>query len=331
MKSKEITFSVAPMMDWTDRHCRVFHRMLSARARLFTEMVVADAVIHGERAYLLGYHEQEHPVALQIGGSDPQKLAQAAKIGSDFGYDEINLNVGCPSDRVQSGRFGACLMADPNLVAQCFSDMQALSNAPVTIKCRIGIDEQDPQQTLPDFIETVKQAGCKTFIIHARKAWLDGLSPKENRTVPPLDYKLVRDIKRAFPELSIVLNGGLEDFAQTQKAAHGLDGVMFGRAAYHRPWILSEVDATFYNKPPHYKNRDDIVAALLEYVREVEMSQPSVKAITRHIMGLYHGQPAARIWRQALSAPWQGENVSHRIERAFLALNQARETHKWTA
>ena len=325
MDKPDHIFAVAPMMDWTDRHCRVFHRMLSRRALLYTEMVVADAVIHGDRDYLLGYHPREHPVALQIGGSDSVKLAEATKIGSDYGYDEINLNVGCPSDRVQSGRFGACLMAEPDLVAECFTAMQAQSAVPVTVKCRIGIDEQDPYESLPHFIEMVKRAGCNTFIIHARKAWLDGLSPKDNRTVPPLDYGLVREIKRAHPDLKILLNGGLETLVQARQEVQGLDGVMFGRAAYHKPWILSQVDEIFYGVPPNSRSRDDIVRELITYAQSVEQTQKSVKALTRHIMGLYHGEVGARIWRQALSGGWQGETPSARIEAAFAKLLQARE------
>ncbi len=313
------------MMDWTDRHCRVFHRMLTRRALLYTEMVVADAVIHGDRPYLIGYNECEHPVALQIGGSDPQKLAQASKIGADFGYDEINLNVGCPSDRVQSGQFGASLMANPELVAECFVAMQGAVDIPVTIKCRIGIDEQEISVTLPRFIEAVSGAGCKHFIIHARKAWLDGLSPKDNRTVPPLDYDLVREMKSKYPHLQIVLNGGLENLAQAKDVSQGLDGVMFGRVAYHNPWILSGVDEGIYGEIPQVISRDEVVMLLIEYAQSMEQKHPSTKALTRHIMGLYHGQIGARIWRRALSEADASMLPSQKIKQAFGALLAVRE------
>ena len=313
------------MMDWTDRHCRVFHRMLSARALLYTEMVVADAVIHGDREYLIGFDAREHPVALQVGGSDPEKLAKATRIGEEFGYDEVNLNVGCPSDRVQSGQFGASLMAKPELVADCFSAMQGAVDIPVTIKCRIGIDEQVPRETLPQFLETVSRAGCKHFIIHARMAWLEGLSPKDNRTVPPLDYELVQDMKTHFPDLTIVLNGGLETLAQAQKHVDDLDGLMFGRAAYHTPWMLSEVDCIVFGDVKNDITRDDIVMQLIEYAKSVEQEQLSTKALTRHIMGLYHGQIGARIWRRALSEADRELLPSQKIEQAYGALLCARE------
>ena len=231
------TVSVAPMMDWTDRHCRWFHRRLTARALLYTEMVVADAVIHGDKDYLIAFNPEEHPVALQIGGSDPAKLAAASKVGAQFGYDEININIGCPSDRVQSGRFGACLMAEPDLVAECYSAMAEAVDVPVTVKCRLGIDDQDLDKTLPDFIEKVSAAGATHFIIHARKAWLKGLSPKENRDVPPLDYNLVREMKARYPHLEIVLNGGIKTMseakAETLTETGGLDGVMLGLSLIH--------------------------------------------------------------------------------------------------
>lgn len=300
-QKQKFTVSVAPMMDWTDRHCRWFHRQLSRHALLYTEMVVADAVIHGDRDYLIGFDPEEHPVALQIGGSDPVKLAEASKIGEDFGYDEININIGCPSDRVQSGRFGACLMAEPDLVADCFAAMQKAVNIPVTVKCRLGIDDQDPRDTLPHFIETVVKVGCKHIIIHARKAWLDGLSPKENRTVPPLDYGLVRDMKATYPETEIVLNGGLEKLGTALDEATPLDGVMFGRAAYHDPWMLTEVDETVYGEKTFASSRDDIARRLIRYAQDREGADRTVKALTRHIMGLYAGQPGARLWRRTMS------------------------------
>ncbi|PHR92183.1 MAG: tRNA dihydrouridine(20/20a) synthase DusA [Robiginitomaculum sp.] len=313
------------MMDWTDRHCRVFHRMLSRRALLYTEMVVADAVIHGDQEHLIGYNECEHPVALQIGGSDPAKLARAVKIGAEFGYDEINLNVGCPSDRVQAGRFGASLMAEPELVASCFRAMQDAVDIPVTVKCRIGIDEQVPEQSLPRFLEIVKEAGCTHFIIHARKAWLDGLSPKDNRTVPPLDYDLVRAMKVQYPGLEIVLNGGLETLAQVKTEAGTLDGAMFGRAAYHTPWLLSQVDTQVFAQTPSTFTRDDIVGQLISYAEDTQDQDRSIKALIRHIMGLYHGELGARIWRRALSEADREQPVSVRIANAHEILLRARE------
>ncbi len=299
--SQNFHVSVAPMMDWTDRHCRWFHRQLSKHTRLYTEMVVADAVIHGDRNYLLGFDQIEHPVALQIGGSDPVKLSEASKIGEEFGYDEININIGCPSDRVQSGRFGACLMAEPDLVAECYNSMSEAVDVPVTVKCRLGIDDQDLDKTLPEFIEKVSAAGCSHFIIHARKAWLKGLSPKENRKVPPLDYQLVRDMKSAFPKLEVVLNGGLNDLIVAKSEAHILDGVMFGRAAYQTPWILTDVDRLFYNGIACVKSRDDIAHDIIKYAKSHERKDRTTKALIRHIMGLYAGEKGARTWRRTLS------------------------------
>ncbi|WP_427451057.1 tRNA dihydrouridine(20/20a) synthase DusA [Litorimonas sp. WD9-15] len=294
--------SVAPMMDWTDRHCRWFHRQLSVQTRLYTEMVVADAMIHGHRDWLLGYNPEEHPVALQIGGSDPQKLAKATEIGAGYGYDEINLNVGCPSDRVQAGRFGACLMAEPGLVAECFTAMSSASETEITVKCRLGIDDQDVHATLPGFIETVAGAGCKTFIIHARKAWLKGLSPKDNRTIPPIDYDLVHAMKVKFPDLEIIVNGQLTDVSHAAEiAGDTLDGVMFGRAAYNTPWILTEVDQQWFDGPAFNVSRLDIADRLIRYAVSREDTDRSTKALIRHVMGLFAGQPGARLWRRTLS------------------------------
>lgn len=275
-------------------------------------MIVADAIIHGPRDRLLGYDPSEHPVALQIGGSDPAKLAQACRIAEEYGYDEMNINIGCPSDRVQSGRFGACLMQEPDLVAECYAAMARSVSVPVTVKCRLGVDEQNLDETLPEFIEKVSAAGCTHFIIHARKAWLKGLSPKENRDVPPLDYDLVRQMKAAYPHLEIVLNGGLTSLEQGQAEAgrqaeagpHDgvtLDGVMYGRAAYHDPWMLSRVDELFYGAAPSQFNRFDIADAVISYAQAHEADDPSLKAIARHIMGLFAGQPGARLWRRSLS------------------------------
>ena len=289
------------MMDWTDRHCRWFHRQLSKRVELYTEMVVADAAIHGPRDRLLGFDAIEHPAILQIGGSDPHKLSEASKIGEGYGYDAININIGCPSDRVQSGRFGACLMAEPDLVAECFSAMQAAVSVPVTVKCRLGIDDQACEETLPRFLQTVSKAGCDTFIIHARKAWLQGLSPKENRDVPPLDYDLVRAMKTQFPALKIELNGGLLDIETSLSETQSLDGFMWGRAAYHNPWILSEVDSRVYGDPAPEFDRSDIVERLVIYLQSVETKDRSAKALLRHVMGLYSGQVGARLWRRTLS------------------------------
>ena len=300
-QNQEFTVSVAPMMDWTDRHCRWFHRRLSRHALLYTEMVVADAVIHGDKDFLIAYNPEEHPVALQIGGSDPVKLAKASKVGEQFGYDEININIGCPSDRVQSGRFGACLMAEPDLVAECYTAMAEAVDVPVTVKCRLGIDDQDLEKTLPEFIEKVSAAGCTHFIIHARKAWLKGLSPKENRDVPPLDYKLVHAVKTRYPHLEIALNGGLKTLEEAKEQSLGLDGVMLGRAAYHNPWILRQIDEMFYGGVPFEASREDIVQDLIQYAERKQDEDRSTKALIRHIMGIYAGQPGARLWRRSLS------------------------------
>ena len=298
----DMHISVAPMMDWTDRHCRWFHRQLSSRVRLYTEMVVADAVIHGPRDRLLGYDKIEHPVALQIGGSDPKKLAQATKIGVGFGYDEINLNIGCPSDRVQAGRFGACLMAEADLVADCFKAMSDVTDKEVTVKCRLGIDDQDLARTLPGFIDVVSRAGCETFIIHARKAWLQGLSPKDNRTIPPIDYGQVQTMKARFPELKIIVNGQLADVNHAIEVIDDkLDGAMFGRAAYNTPWILTEIDNVFFNLPNLSLDRLEIVERLIRYAEGQQDEDRSTKALIRHVMGLFAGQPGARLWRRTLS------------------------------
>ena len=294
-------FSVAPMMDWSDRHCRFFHRVLSRRALLYTEMVTADAVIYGKREMLLGFSSQEHPVALQLGGSDPAKLGEAAWIGEQFGYDEINLNVGCPSDRVQEGRFGACLMAEPRLVADCVMAMRARVRVPVTVKCRIGIDQQDGELDFQTFIDTVSEAGCTTFIVHARKAWLKGLSPKENREVPPLDYARVIRLKTARPELTIVLNGGLATLDHAAEHGGQLDGVMLGRAAYQTPWLLADVDRRLFGAAPAVATRLAAMEALLPYVEAHLARNGRLNNIVRHVLGLFHGEPGARAFRRILS------------------------------
>lgn len=293
--------SVAPMMDWTDRACRGFHRLLSRRALLYTEMVTAPAVIHGDRAKLLGFDAGEHPLALQLGGSDPAQLAEAARIGADWGYDEINLNVGCPSDRVQSGCFGAVLMTRPELVVECVAGMIAASPVPVTVKCRIGVDDQDPEQVLPDFLARMQGAGVRRMTIHARKAWLQGLSPRENREVPPLDYPLVHRMKREFPDLHLSINGGIAALDQVRDHLRAMDGVMVGRAAYHQPWdILGQADRLWGDEPP-----------LAGPVQAAEAMRPAIEAhlaaggrlhqVTRHMLGLFHGRPGARGWRRQLS------------------------------
>ena len=292
-------FAVAPMMDWTDRHCRVLHRCLSARARLYTEMVTADAILHGDRERLIGFSAIEHPVALQLGGSEPGKLAAAAKIGADFGYDEINLNVGCPSDRVQSGCFGAALMREPERVADCVAAMRTAVSIPVTVKCRIGVDDQDPRNALPALVEACTQAGVDTFAVHARKAWLSGLSPRENREVPPLDYGLVYELKRAKPELTIIINGGIGSLDEAHTHLAHVDGVMMGRAAYQTPAILLDVDARFFGEGS--RELSDAVATYLDYIDERLADGAPLNAMTKHMLGLFHGRPGARLFRRHLS------------------------------
>ncbi|MEQ1889938.1 MAG: tRNA dihydrouridine(20/20a) synthase DusA [Alphaproteobacteria bacterium] len=295
-------FCVAPMMDWTDRFDRYFLRLLSRHARLYTEMITASAVLHGDRARLLGFDAAEHPLALQLGGSEPAALAQAAKIGADFGYDEINLNVGCPSDRVQSGRFGACLMAEPALVARCVAAMRAaVPHLPVTVKCRIGIDAQTPEEILPHFIATVRDAGCTVFLIHARMAWLEGLSPKQNRDVPPLDYALAHRMKAEFPHLTFVLNGGLHSLADAAPHLAQMDGVMLGRAAYHNPYLLAEVDSRLFGDITPPPSRIEVIERLLPWTEEQIGQGIPLHCITQHILGLFQGQPGAKSWRRHIS------------------------------
>ena len=293
--------SVAPMMDWTDRHCRFFHRQMTRRAVLYTEMVTAAAVIHGPRDRLLGHGAAEHPLALQLGGSDPADLARAVRIAAPYGYDEINLNIGCPSDRVQSGCFGAVLMERPALVADCVAAMLAASPVPVTVKCRIGVDDQDPEVVLPDFLEKVAAAGVSHFIIHARKAWLKGLSPKENREIPPLDYDLVRRMKAAFPHLTLCINGGITTVSQAQALLDGgLDGVMIGRAAYHDPaTTLIGADALWGDRfaPDAFA----VLDTMRPYIADHLAAGGRLHQITRHMLGLFHGRPGARGWRRVLS------------------------------
>jgi tRNA-dihydrouridine synthase A len=314
-------FCVAPMMDWTDRHCRFFHRLLTRRALLYTEMVTAEAILHGKRNRLLGFSGEEHPVALQLGGSDPARLAEAAAIGESFGYDEINLNVGCPSDRVQDGSFGACLMAEPQLVARCIAAMQAHVGVPVTVKCRIGIDDQDSEADLERFIAAVAGAGCRTVIVHARKAWLDGLSPKENREVPPLDYPRVYRLKAAHPELEIVINGGIASLEEAEAHLAHVDGVALGRAAYQNPYLLAEVDGRLFGDAAPSLTRRAVLERLVPYAERHVRNGGRLNNVTRHILGLYHGRPRARAFRRHLSelAPRGGAGVEVLLDAIRIA------------
>jgi tRNA-dihydrouridine synthase A len=294
-------FSVAPMLDWSDRHCRYFHRLLSQNTLLYSEMVTTGAILHGNLEQHLAFNSAEHPVVLQLGGSDPAELAQCAKIAVDYGYDEINLNVGCPSDRVQNGRFGACLMAEPTRVAACVAAMRAAVQIPVTVKSRIGIDERDSYTELVDFISTVAEAGCEVFIVHARKAWLSGLSPKQNRDIPPLRYDMVYQLKQDFPQLQIIINGGITTLAESHQHLQVVDGVMLGREVYHNPYLLATVDAEIFNAVPTIKSRQEVVLAILPYVEQQLQQGVRLHTITRHMLGLFHGQTGARAWRRHLS------------------------------
>jgi tRNA-dihydrouridine synthase A len=289
------------MMDWTDRRCRAFHRILSRRARLYTEMVTADAVVFGPRERLIGFDAAEHPVALQLGGAQPGRLAEAARIGAEFGYDEINLNCGCPSDRVQSGRFGACLMREPKLVAECVAAMAAAVEIPVTVKCRIGVDEQEPREALFAFAEAVKEAGAKALIVHARKAWLEGLSPKDNRSIPPLDYELVHELKRAYREWPIILNGGLADLVAARLHLEELDGIMFGRAAYQTPELLIGVDPELFGEPGPVADGFEAIEAFMPAIARGLKRGERLHDYTRHLHGLFTGRPGARAYRQVLA------------------------------
>jgi len=323
--------SVAPMMDWTDRHCRAFHRALTGQALLYTEMVTAPAVIHGDPERLLGFDAVEHPVALQLGGSDPDQLAAAARIGEQFGYDEINLNVGCPSDRVQSGRFGACLMREPELVADCMAAIKGAVSVPATVKCRIGVDDQDPEQSLFATVDASAAVGVEVFVVHARKAWLKGLSPKENRDVPPLDYALVRRLKRERPHLSISLNGGVASLDEVEAHlddADGvrLDGVMLGRAAYHEPGLLGQADRRLFDPAASDVDAFEAVERYKPYLAARLAEGVNLPAMTRHMLGLMHGRPGARAFRRILTvealAPGAGLEV---IDRAVDAVREAEQ------
>jgi len=294
-------FTVAPMMDWTDRHCRSFHRVMSRRARLYTEMVTTGAVLFGPRERLLGFSAAEHPVAVQLGGSDPGELAQAARICADFGYDEINLNVGCPSDRVQNGRFGACLMREPVLVGECVAAMKAAVSLPVTVKCRIGVDEQDTQEALDRLTDHVVAAGCDELTVHARKAWLQGLSPKENRDIPPLDYSRVYRLKQARPDLPVAINGGIRTIPEVHEHLRHVDGVMLGRVAYHEPEILLAVDPELYGEEPPVADAFEAVEAYEPYIAARLAEGERLHAMTRHMLGLFTGRPGARAYRRHLA------------------------------
>ena len=289
------------MMDWTDRHCRVFHRLMTRRGRLYTEMLTTGAIIHGDRQRLLGFDASEHPVALQLGGSDPDALATAAKIGEDFGYDEINLNVGCPSDRVKDGRFGACLMAEPELVAEGVAAMKRAVKIPVTVKCRIGIDDQDPEIALDALARGVIAAGSDALIVHARKAWLNGLSPKENRDIPPLDYGRVYRLKAALPDVPVIINGGIGSIAEARLHLDHVDGVMLGRAAYQEPWRLLTVDPELFGEAAPYATMKDVFAAMLPYIEQQLAHGTRLHSMTRHFVGAFHGVKGARAFRRHLA------------------------------
>jgi tRNA-dihydrouridine synthase A len=312
-------FSVAPMMDWTDRRCRAFHRVLTRRARLYTEMVTADAVVFGPRERLIGFERDEHPVALQLGGADPSRLAEAARIGVSFGYDEINLNCGCPSDRVRNGRFGACLMREPELVAECVAAMAAAVDVPVTVKCRIGVDEQEPQVALGAFAEAVKAAGAAALIVHARKAWLDGLSPKDNRSIPPLDYPLVHALKRAHPDWPIILNGGVADLASARAELGHVDGVMIGRAAYQTPELLIGVDPELFGEEAPVADAFEAIEVFMPTIARGLERGERLHDFARHLHGLFAGRPGARAYRRVVASEGVRAGAGLEVLRAALA------------
>ena len=313
-------FAVAPMMDWTDRHCRMFHRLMTRRARLYTEMLTTGAILHGDRRRLLAFDGREHPVALQLGGSDPRDLAASAKIGEDFGYDEINLNVGCPSDRVKEGRFGACLMAEPALVAACVEAMKAAVRIPVTVKCRIGIDDQDPETALDALARAVVAAGADALIVHARKAWLSGLSPKENRDIPPLDYDRVYRLKAAMPGVAVIINGGIGSLAEAKQHLLYVDGVMLGRAAYQEPWRLLGVDSELFGETSPCATMKDVFEAMMPYVERELAAGTRLHAITRHFVGAFHGVPGARAFRRHLAEHGVKAGAGVNVLRGAVAL-----------
>ena len=312
-KSCDFLFSVAPMMDWTDRHCRVFHRLMTRRGRLYTEMLTTGAILHGDRGRLLGFDASEHPLALQLGGSDPRDIATAAKIGEDFGYDEINLNVGCPSDRVKDGRFGACLMAEPALVAACVDAMKRAVGIPVTVKCRIGIDDQDSEIALDGLARGVVDAGADALIVHARKAWLDGLSPKQNRDIPPLDYDRVYRLKAAMPGVPVIINGGIASLAEAKQHLGLVDGVMLGRAAYQEPWRLLSADPELFGETAPHTTMKQVFEAMMPYIEGQLAQGTRLHSITRHFVGAFHAVAGARAFRRHLAEngvrPGAGVNV----------------------
>ncbi|MBV8285490.1 MAG: tRNA dihydrouridine(20/20a) synthase DusA [Hyphomicrobiales bacterium] len=320
MNGLDRKFCIAPMMEWTDRHCRFFHRLLTRRALIYTEMITTGAVLHGARARLLAHDLAEHPVALQLGGCDPRQLAECARIAEEFGYDEVNLNVGCPSDRVQVGRFGACLMAEPALVGDCVVAMTGAVKLPVTVKCRLGIDDQDPEEALEAFACAVEQAGVAALIVHARKAWLDGLSPRQNRDVPPLDYARVYRLKAAHPGLAIVLNGGIADIDQALEHLGRLDGVMMGRAAYQDPWRLLAVDPMLFGEPALFASPKDAAEALIPYIERELARGTRLNAVTRHVLGLFRGVAGARAFRRHLATEASKPAAGVAAFRAALAL-----------
>jgi tRNA-dihydrouridine synthase A len=312
-KSDMRRFCVAPMLDWTDRHCRYFYRLLSQHALLYTEMVTTGAILHGEQHRFLQFNKEEHPVAFQIGGSQAEDLAACAKIVEQYGYDEINLNVGCPSDRVQNGMFGACLMAQPALVGDCVAAMKDVVSIPVTVKTRIGIDDMDSYEELVNFVKTVAGAGCRTFIVHARKAWLQGLSPKQNRDIPPLCYDVVYQLKKDFPQLEIIINGGIKNLTDVQHHLLQCDGTMLGREVYHNPYILADIDHTLFQSASAMKTREEVVYALIPYIQHQLSNGVRLNSISRHILGLFHGERGARGWKRHISEnahrPGADENV----------------------
>ncbi|WP_334376139.1 tRNA dihydrouridine(20/20a) synthase DusA [Bradyrhizobium sp. AZCC 1719] len=317
-------FCIAPMMDWTDRQCRVFHRLMSRRARLYTEMLTTGAIIHGDRRRLLGFDPSEHPVALQLGGSVPDDLATAASIGEDFGYDEINLNVGCPSDRVKDGRFGACLMAEPALVAEGVAAMKRAVKIPVTVKCRIGIDDQDPELALDVLARSVVAAGADALIVHARKAWLNGLSPKENRDIPPLDYDRVYRLKTVLPDVPIIINGGIGSIAEAKRHLDHVDGVMLGRAAYQEPWRLLDVDPELFGEVAPHATMKDVFEAMLPYIEGQLAQGTKLHAMARHFVGAFHGVPGARAFRRHLAEKGVRPGAGVDVLRDAIALVEER-------
>jgi tRNA-dihydrouridine synthase A len=322
-KAKTLTnhrFSVAPMMDWTDKHCRYLHRLISKHTVLYTEMVTTGALIHGDAKRFLAYNPEEHPVVLQLGGGDPRELAICAKMAEDHGYDEVNLNVGCPSDRVQNNMIGACLMAHPDRVADCIDQMQQAVDIPVTIKHRLGIDELDSQEYLLEFVRKVRDTGCKTFIIHARKAILQGLSPKENRDIPPLQYERVYDVKQAFPDLDVWINGGIRTLEETQQHLQYVDGVMVGREAYQNPFLLSEVDALLYSDSSSINSRLDIAHAFEPYVAEQLAKGTPLYAVVKHMLGLFHGQRGGKQFRRHISENGHKQGAGLDVYRQALEL-----------